>query len=128
MSEPLNRISRRITQPKSQGASQAMLYATGLSEADIHKAPVGSRAHLETDMDPGIRPNTRLVVTMLLILEMRGGFESAQSRVEGLPADAEFGRGLSRGSAFVPAPADPQSTALRVRPRVTRQVHPGVPL
>ena len=41
MSEPLNRISRRITQPKSQGASQAMLYATGLSEADMDKAQVG---------------------------------------------------------------------------------------
>jgi len=41
MSEPLNRISRRITQPKSQGASQAMLYATGLTEADMEKAQVG---------------------------------------------------------------------------------------
>jgi dihydroxy-acid dehydratase len=41
MSEPLNRISRRITQPKSQGASQAMLYATGLTEADMQKAQVG---------------------------------------------------------------------------------------
>jgi dihydroxy-acid dehydratase len=41
MPEPLNRISRRITQPKSQGASQAMLYATGLSEADMDKAQVG---------------------------------------------------------------------------------------
>jgi dihydroxy-acid dehydratase len=41
MSEKLNRISRRITQPKSQGASQAMLYATGLSEADMDKAQVG---------------------------------------------------------------------------------------
>jgi dihydroxy-acid dehydratase len=41
MSQPLNRISRRITQPKSQGASQAMLYATGLSEADLDKAQVG---------------------------------------------------------------------------------------
>jgi dihydroxy-acid dehydratase len=41
MSEPLNRISRRITQPKSQGASQAMLYATGLTEADMDKAQVG---------------------------------------------------------------------------------------
>ena len=41
MGEPLNRISRRITQPKSQGASQAMLYATGLSEADMDKAQVG---------------------------------------------------------------------------------------
>ncbi|HSJ98851.1 MAG TPA: dihydroxy-acid dehydratase [Myxococcota bacterium] len=41
MSEPLNRISRRITQPRSQGASQAMLYATGLTEADMDKAQVG---------------------------------------------------------------------------------------
>src|SRR5512135_3226713 len=37
----LNRISRRITQPKSQGASQAMLFATGLTEADMDKAQVG---------------------------------------------------------------------------------------
>jgi dihydroxy-acid dehydratase len=37
----LNRISSRITQPKSQGASQAMLYATGMSEADMGKAQVG---------------------------------------------------------------------------------------
>ncbi|KAI1076597.1 dihydroxy-acid/6-phosphogluconate dehydratase [Whalleya microplaca] len=37
----LNKISRSITQPKSQGASQAMLYATGLSEADMSKAQVG---------------------------------------------------------------------------------------
>ena len=41
MGEPLNRYSRRITQPKSQGASQAMLYATGLTEADMAKAQVG---------------------------------------------------------------------------------------
>ena len=37
----LNRYSRRITQPKSQGASQAMLYATGLSPEDMDKAQVG---------------------------------------------------------------------------------------
>ncbi len=37
----LNRTSERITQPKSQGASQAMLYATGLGEADMDKAQVG---------------------------------------------------------------------------------------
>jgi dihydroxy-acid dehydratase len=37
----LNRISSRITQPKSQGASQAMLYATGLTEADMNKPQVG---------------------------------------------------------------------------------------
>ena len=41
MAEPLNRYSRRITQPKSQGASQAMLYATGLSEEDMGKPQVG---------------------------------------------------------------------------------------
>ena len=34
----LNKYSSRITQPKSQGASQAMLYATGLTEADMNKA------------------------------------------------------------------------------------------
>ncbi|MCE9525387.1 MAG: dihydroxy-acid dehydratase, partial [Planctomycetales bacterium] len=37
----LNKISSRITQPKSQGASQAMLYATGMSEADMGKPQVG---------------------------------------------------------------------------------------
>jgi dihydroxy-acid dehydratase len=41
MGEPLNRISRRITGVKSQGASQAMLYATGLREEDMDKAQVG---------------------------------------------------------------------------------------
>ena len=33
----LNKYSRHITQPKSQGASQAMLYATGLTEDDMNK-------------------------------------------------------------------------------------------
>lgn len=37
----LNKYSSRITQPRSQGASQAMLYGTGLSEADMNKAQVG---------------------------------------------------------------------------------------
>jgi dihydroxy-acid dehydratase len=37
----LNKYSARITQPKSQGASQAMLYGTGLTEADMQKAQVG---------------------------------------------------------------------------------------
>jgi dihydroxy-acid dehydratase len=41
MTGKLNRYSQRITQRKSQGASQAMLYATGLSEADMDKAQVG---------------------------------------------------------------------------------------
>src|SRR5579863_2937486 len=37
----LNKYSSRITQPRSQGASQAMLYATGLTEADMNKPQVG---------------------------------------------------------------------------------------
>ena len=37
----LNKYSSRITQPKSQGASQAMLYATGLREEDMLKPQVG---------------------------------------------------------------------------------------
>jgi dihydroxy-acid dehydratase len=37
----LNRTSERITQPRSQGASQAMLLATGLREEDLDKAQVG---------------------------------------------------------------------------------------
>jgi dihydroxy-acid dehydratase len=41
MSQPLNKYSRRITQPKSQGASQAMLYGTGLKPEDMDKPQVG---------------------------------------------------------------------------------------
>ncbi|MDH5648651.1 MAG: dihydroxy-acid dehydratase [Gammaproteobacteria bacterium] len=41
MATKLNKISSRITQPKSQGASQAMLYGTGLTEDDMNKAEVG---------------------------------------------------------------------------------------
>lgn len=41
MSSRLNKFSSRITEPKSQGASQAMLYATGLKEDDMTKAQVG---------------------------------------------------------------------------------------
>ena len=37
----LNRVSANITQPKSQGASQAMLYATGMSKEDMDKAQIG---------------------------------------------------------------------------------------
>ena len=37
----MNRFSKEITQKKSQGASQAMLYATGLNENDLTKAQVG---------------------------------------------------------------------------------------
>jgi dihydroxy-acid dehydratase len=41
MSQSLNRFSRNVTQPKSQGASQAMLYGTGLTAEDMDKAQVG---------------------------------------------------------------------------------------
>jgi dihydroxy-acid dehydratase len=41
MPSKLNKYSSRITRPKSQGASQAMLYGTGLTEADMQKAQVG---------------------------------------------------------------------------------------
>src|ERR1700760_3876180 len=41
MNSPINRYSRIITEPKSQGASQAMLYATGLREEDMSKPQIG---------------------------------------------------------------------------------------
>ena len=41
MPTPLNKYSSLITQPKSQGASQAMLYATGMRQEDMDKAQVG---------------------------------------------------------------------------------------
>ncbi len=37
----LNQISSRITQSKAQGASQAMLYGTGMTAEDMEKAQVG---------------------------------------------------------------------------------------
>ncbi|MBI4887278.1 MAG: dihydroxy-acid dehydratase [Acidobacteria bacterium] len=37
----MNKYSARITQPRSQGASQAMLYGAGLTDADLQKAQVG---------------------------------------------------------------------------------------
>ena len=37
----LNKYSQRITQPKSQGASQAMLYGTGMTDDDMNKPQVG---------------------------------------------------------------------------------------
>jgi len=39
--EGLNTFSAQITQPKSQGASQAMLYAVGLNPGDMGKPQVG---------------------------------------------------------------------------------------
>ena len=38
---PLNKFSSHITQPETQGSSQAMLYATGMSEEDMNKPQVG---------------------------------------------------------------------------------------
>jgi dihydroxy-acid dehydratase len=37
----VNKYSSRVTQPRSQGASQAMLYGIGLTDADLKKAQVG---------------------------------------------------------------------------------------
>ena len=37
----LNQYSLNVTQPRSQGASQAMLYATGLTKEDMNKPQVG---------------------------------------------------------------------------------------
>ena len=41
MNSRRNKYSSHITEPKSQGASQAMLYATGLSDEDLQKPQVG---------------------------------------------------------------------------------------
>ncbi len=41
MVNKLNKYSSRITEPKSQGASQAMLYGVGLTDSDMTKAQVG---------------------------------------------------------------------------------------
>lgn len=41
MSNQLNKYSAHVTQPKSQGASQAMLYGTGMTDDDMNKAQVG---------------------------------------------------------------------------------------
>ena len=41
MGQKLNKYSSRITLPKAQGASQAMLLGTGLSPTDLEKAQVG---------------------------------------------------------------------------------------
>jgi dihydroxy-acid dehydratase len=41
MAHKLNKFSSRITQVESQGASQAMLYGTGMTDEDMSKAEVG---------------------------------------------------------------------------------------
>ncbi|HCU88563.1 MAG TPA: dihydroxy-acid dehydratase, partial [Gammaproteobacteria bacterium] len=41
MAKKINTVSKRITQPRAQGASQAMLHATGMTTEDFSKAQVG---------------------------------------------------------------------------------------
>lgn len=41
MANKINSVSERITQPRAQGASQAMLHATGLTTEDLDKAQIG---------------------------------------------------------------------------------------
>lgn len=41
VTQKLNKYSSRITEPKSQGGSQAILYGVGLSDDDMHKPQVG---------------------------------------------------------------------------------------
>lgn len=41
MTRQLNPYSARVTRPKSQGASQAMLYGTGMTDKDMEKPQVG---------------------------------------------------------------------------------------
>jgi dihydroxy-acid dehydratase len=41
MTKKLNKYSSRLTEPKIQGASQAMLMATGLTEEDLKKPQIG---------------------------------------------------------------------------------------
>ena len=41
MGHQLNKYSKNITQPKKQGASQAMLYGTGMTREDMDRAQVG---------------------------------------------------------------------------------------
>src|SRR5210317_1869107 len=41
MSKQLNKYSSSVTQPKSQGGSQAMLFGTGLTAEDMQKPQVG---------------------------------------------------------------------------------------
>ncbi len=44
MARKLNRVSARITEPKAQGASQAMLHAAGLTAEDLRKPQLGIAA------------------------------------------------------------------------------------
>ena len=73
---PLNKFSRTITQAKSQGGSQAMLYATGMTEGDMDK--------------PQVRNGLNTIVRLyLLSLDAYNGSQSGD-------------RFSSRRSAFLP--------------------------
>ena len=71
--QALNRVSVHITQPRSQGALQATLYATGMTEEDMHKAQVGIASvwydgnpcnmHL---LDPGVKAKEGVVAAGLV--------------------------------------------------------------
>ena len=47
----LNKYSRTITEPPSQGASQAMLYATGLTPDTINAPQVSNQFWCKTEID-----------------------------------------------------------------------------
>ncbi|QDV44347.1 Dihydroxy-acid dehydratase [Stieleria neptunia] len=66
----LNKYSSKITQPKSQGASQAMLYATGLTREDMDKPQVG----IASVWYEGNSCNMHLLD---LAAEVKGGVEAA---------------------------------------------------
>jgi len=48
--QSLNKFSRTITQSKSQGGSQAMLYATGMTESDMDKPQVRVTAVVQASL------------------------------------------------------------------------------
>lgn len=67
----LNKYSSRITQPRSQGASQAMLYATGLTPEDMNKPQVG----ISSVWYEGNSCNMHL---MVLAAKVKEGVEAAE--------------------------------------------------
>lgn len=61
----LNKFSSKVTQPKSQGASQAMLYATGMVEGDMDKPQVTSPALL--CLGPSVQYNLSAHIHVVMI-------------------------------------------------------------
>jgi dihydroxy-acid dehydratase len=66
----INKYSRRLTQDKSQVASQAMLYGTGLTKEDLDKAQVGI-------VSMGWEGNTCNMHLNELAKEVKGGVQAA---------------------------------------------------